>query len=96
LTSAIYETICGVNNWEAIARSGRTKQDCLKTWLELANGSRSPDPFSRVLARIDPAELQKCFIGWMAAVAQVTEGDIRRQRYWRVGTASDSAIFTDR
>jgi DDE_Tnp_1-associated len=33
----ICATICGVNYWEAIAESGRTKQDWLKTWLELPN-----------------------------------------------------------
>ena len=45
-------------------------------WFELPNGIPSPDTFSRVLARINPAELQKCFIGWMEAVAQVTEGEL--------------------
>ncbi|WP_373546321.1 hypothetical protein [Chamaesiphon sp.] len=28
------------------------------------------------MARINPAELQKCFMGWMEAVAQVTEGEL--------------------
>jgi predicted transposase YbfD/YdcC len=76
LTIAICGTICGANDWEAIAQYGRTKQDWLKTWLELPNGIPSPDTFSRVLARINPAELQQCFMGWMAAVAQVTEGEL--------------------
>jgi hypothetical protein len=66
----ICATICGANDWEAIAEYGRTKQDWLKTWLELPNGIPSPDTFSRVLARIKPAELQKCFMGWMSAVAE--------------------------
>ena len=29
-----------------------------------------------MLARIKPAELQKCFMGWMSAVAEVTEGEL--------------------
>ena len=76
LIITICATICGANDWEAIAQYGRTKQDWLKTWLELPNGIPSPDTFSRVLARINPAELQKCFMGWMEAVAEVTEGEL--------------------
>jgi predicted transposase YbfD/YdcC len=76
LMLTICATICGANDWEAIAEYGQTKQEWLKTWLELPNGIPSPDTFSRVLARINPTELQKCFMGWIAAVAQVTEGEL--------------------
>ena len=76
LMITICATICGANDWEAIAEYGQTKQDWLKTWLELPNGIPSPDTFSRVLARINPAELPKCSIGWMEAFAQVTEGEL--------------------
>ena len=72
----ICATICGANDWEAIAEYGQTKQDWLKTWLELPNGIPSPDTFSRVFARINPGQLQKCFVGWMEAVAQVTTGEL--------------------
>ena len=50
LIITICATICGANDWEAIAQYGRTKQDWLKTWLELANGIPSPDTFNRVFA----------------------------------------------
>jgi hypothetical protein len=76
LIITICATICGANDWEAIAEYGRTKQDWLKTWLELPNGIPSPDTFSRVLARIKPAQLQKCFMGWMSAVTEVTKGEL--------------------
>ena len=69
-------TICGGDDWEAIAEYGRTKQDWLKTFLELPNGIPSPDTFSRLFARLKPEELQKSFIGWMEAVHQVTEGEL--------------------
>jgi hypothetical protein len=72
----ICATICGANDWEAIAQYGRTKQDWLKTWLELPSGIPSPDTFNRVFARLKPEELQKCFIGWMQAVQKVTEGEL--------------------
>ena len=76
LIITICATICGANDWEAIAQYGRTKQDWLKTWLELPNGIPSPDTFNRVLARLKPEELQKCFMGWMQAVQTVTEGEL--------------------
>ena len=38
LIITICATICGANDWEAIAEYGRTKQDWLKTWLELPSG----------------------------------------------------------
>lgn len=76
LIITICATICGANDWEAIAEYGQTKQDWLKTWLELPNGIPSPDTFSRVLARIKSTELQKCFMGWMEAVGQVTAGEL--------------------
>ena len=71
-----YRFAYGANDWEAIVEYAHTKQDWLKTWLELPNGIPSPDTFSRVLARINPAELQQCFMGWMEAVTQVTEGEL--------------------
>ena len=76
LIITICATICGANDWEAIAQYGRTKQEWLKTWLELPNGIPSPDTFNRVFARLKPEELQKCFIGWMQAVQTVTEGEL--------------------
>lgn len=69
-------TICGANDWEAIAQYGRTKQEWLKTWLELPNGIPSADTFNRVFARLKPEELQKCFMGWMQAVQKVTAGEL--------------------
>jgi predicted transposase YbfD/YdcC len=76
LIITICATICGANDWEAIAQYGRTKQDWLKTWLELPNGIPSPDTFNRIFARLKPEELQRCFIGWMQAVQTVTEGEL--------------------
>ena len=76
LIITICATICGANDWEAIAQYGRTKQDWLTTWLELPNGIPSPDTFNRIFARLKPEELQKCFSGWMQAVQTVTEGEL--------------------
>ena len=76
LIITICATICGANDRSAIAQYGRTKQEWLKTWLELPNGVPSPDTFNRIFARLKPEELQKCFIGWMQAVQTMTEGEL--------------------
>jgi hypothetical protein len=72
----ICATICGADDWKAIAEYGQTKHDWLKTFLELPNGIPSHDTFNRLFSRLKPEELQRCFIGWMQAVHQVTEGEL--------------------
>jgi predicted transposase YbfD/YdcC len=72
----ICATICGADDWVAIAEYGRTKHDWLKTFLELPNGIPSDDTFNRLFSRLKPEELQKCFMGWMQAVHQVTDGEL--------------------
>ncbi len=72
----ICATICGANNWEAVAAYGLAKEEWLKTILALPNGIPSHDTFIRLFARLNPKELQSCFISWMQAVHQVTNGEL--------------------
>jgi hypothetical protein len=44
--------------------------------LELPNGIPSDDTFNRLFSRLKPEELQKCFMGWMQAIHQVTDGEL--------------------
>jgi len=76
LIITICATISGADNFAEIAEYGRTKEEWLKTFLELANGIPSVDTFERIFARLKPEELQKCFIGWMEAVHKVSEGEL--------------------
>ena len=69
-------TICGANDWEAVAEYGRTKSEWLQTFLTLPNGIPSHDTFARLFARLNPEELQCCFMSWMQAVHQVTNGEL--------------------
>jgi hypothetical protein len=54
----ICATICGADDWKAIAEYGRTKHEWLKTFLELPNGIPSHDTFNRLFSRLKPEELQ--------------------------------------
>ena len=76
LIITICATISGADNFAEIAEYGRAKEEWLKTFLELKNGIPSVDTFERIFARLKPEALQKCFIGWMEAVHQVSEGEL--------------------
>ena len=71
-----YRFAYGANDWEAVAEYGRTKYEWLKTFLALPNGIPDHDTFARLFARLNPEELQCCFISWMQAVHQVTNGEL--------------------
>jgi len=73
---AICGSICGANDWVAIANFGKAKIEWLSTFLELPNGIPSHDTFDRVFSMINPVQFQECFVSWMKSVAQICEGQI--------------------
>jgi predicted transposase YbfD/YdcC len=76
VTIAICGTICGADSWVDIELFGKCKEEWFKTFLELPNGIPSHDTFGDVFARLDPEQFQRCFIGWVQAIAQVTQGEV--------------------
>ncbi len=80
LSDIIFITIAaclsGCEDWNEIELYAESKQDWLKTFLQLPNGIPSHDTFNRVFAAIDPVELEKCFVAWVQSVAKITEGQI--------------------
>ena len=68
--------ICGANGWVGVATFGQAKYDWLKTFLELPNGIPSHDTFGDVFARLNPEQLQQCFLGWVRSVSQLTQGEV--------------------
>jgi predicted transposase YbfD/YdcC len=76
LAIAICAVICGADGWTEIEAYGKEKEPWLKGFLELPNGIPSHDTFARVLARLDPLEFQQCFINWVQAVRQLTQGQV--------------------
>lgn len=73
---AILATICGADGWVEIEQFGRQKLDWLKQYLSLGNGIPSHDTFGRVFSQIDPEEFQASFAEWVAALQQVTQGQV--------------------
>lgn len=73
---AICGMICGADNWVAMEQYGNSKQEWLEQFLELPNGIPSHDTISRVFARLDPREFEKCFRDWVQTISQIVPGEI--------------------
>jgi predicted transposase YbfD/YdcC len=76
LVIAICGVICGADGWVGIEEFGNAKLNWLRTILELPNGIPSHDTFGRVFARLDPDQFQHCFLSWVQAICEVTEGEV--------------------
>ncbi len=48
----------------------------MKKFLALPSGIPSHDTFSRLFARLNPKQLQSCFIQWMQAVHRLSDGEL--------------------
>ena len=76
VTIAILAVLCGADGWVAIETYGQAKYDWLKTFLALPQGIPSHDTFGRVFARLDPEQLQGCFLRWVNSVSRLTAGEV--------------------
>ena len=76
LAIAICATICGADSWVHIELFGRSKLAWFQTFLELPHGIPSHDTFGDVFARLDPVQLQNCFISWTQAIAELLPGEV--------------------
>lgn len=76
LAIAICAVICGAESWNDIELYGHAKQEWFSSFLKLGNGIPSHDTFARVFARLDPQQMQQCFLSWIEAVSQLTAGEV--------------------
>lgn len=73
---AICAVLWGADSWVDIESYGEAKADWLKQFLSLPNGIPSHDTFARVFARVDPEQLQQCFLSWIEAISDLTVGEV--------------------
>ncbi len=76
VTIALCAVLCGADDWVAVETFGRAKEAWLRTFLPLPGGIPSHDTFGRVLARLDPAEFQQCFVAWVQALLRDAPGQV--------------------
>ena len=76
ITISILAIICGADDWADVVQFGRAKRRWLRTFLDLPHGIPSHDTFARVFAALDPDAFEKCFAGWMAALAEDCRGGL--------------------
>ena len=76
LVIAVCAVLSGAESYPAIEDFGFEREGWLRQFLELPAGIPSHDTFNRVLRLLDPVELQSCFLRWMQAVAEVTDGEV--------------------
>jgi len=80
LVDIIVLTVCavisGAETWEDIEDYGRYKEEWLVRFLALPNGIPSHDTIRRLFIRLNPDALQQCFLSWINAVREVTDGDV--------------------
>ena len=76
LAIAICATICGADSWVHVELFGKSKLAWFQTFLELPRGIPSHDTFGDVFARLDPVQLQNCFVSWPQAIAELLPGEV--------------------
>lgn len=74
LVLTLCAVICGATSWESIEDYGKTKEEWLKTFLQLSNGIPSHDTIARVFSLLDAKQFSLCFMGWMKEAAGRVKG----------------------
>src|SRR5271169_6141863 len=83
--------LAGAETVADIARFGRAKLKFLQRFRPFANGTPSHDQLGIILARLDPAAFQRCFVAWTAALTKTSaeviaiDGKTVRRSYQKKG-----------
>lgn len=76
LTIAFVATVCGADDWVEAHDFGVTRQEWLKTFLELPNGKPSHDTFGRVFSMLQPQAMEERFLKWIRTVVTPQRGEV--------------------
>lgn len=73
---AVCAVICGADDFVSIAEFGRKKKAWFAKVLDLKGGIPSHDRFNAIFAALKPAEFEKCLLGWIRALHEISGGQI--------------------
>lgn len=76
LLLCISAIICGAEGWHDIEIFGQARLDWLKKHGDFEYGIPVDDTIARVMSALNPKQLQTCFVNWMKAASDVSQGDI--------------------
>lgn len=76
LTMALCATLCGADGWDDYADFVEAKAEWFVGFLDLKHGTPSADTFRRVFSRLNPEAFERCFVNWMAAVVDLSQGKL--------------------
>ena len=76
LLLTICAVIAGAEGWEDIADFGEDRLDWLRNYGDFDHGAPSDDTIARAVSVVNPKKFQKCFIDWMKACHEITDGDV--------------------
>ena len=72
----IISVICGADSWSEMESYAQSKEDFLRSFLDLPNGIPSHDTFNRVFSNIDSEQFENCFIEWVSTLAQLQPREV--------------------
>jgi len=72
----ICAVVCGCETWEDIEIYGKEKRQWLSRFLALPNGIPSHDTIRRLFIRLNPEQLQQCFLSWVEAIREHADGEV--------------------
>lgn len=66
----------GANDWEEVVVFGEVKEEWFREFLELAHGIPSYSTFWRFFRFLEAEQFESRFVGWIAAVCQLSAGEV--------------------
>ncbi|MGB1284780.1 MAG: ISAs1 family transposase [Polaribacter sp.] len=72
----ILSVICGAETWKQMVEFARSKEEFIRTFLNLPNGIPSEDTMNRTFSAIDSSQFEACFIEWVNSISKRFKGEV--------------------
>lgn len=69
----ITSVLCGADTWKQMEEFAIAREDFLKQYIDLSNGTPSDDTINRVFSALDTEQFEACFIKWVSATFPTNE-----------------------
>ncbi len=76
VTIALCAVIAGADDFVTIAAWGRHKRAWLARFLDMTSGIPSHDRFNALFKAIKPDEFERCLLGWITSLHEITAGQL--------------------